>query len=240
MAMNKETLPYGFVASGPLPSGSITFVNDPRFLNDGCESLAIVEPNPDRQLSAISKGAKGSLLARGRTKDGRISEWAFAMAYLLMPEKPEFLRERFLARSLWAGIIRTVNEPSSDDEKYTDWDLKQDFKDFIGNRIVELIERFGSKGLHDLAKLLELIEKKAEISPGNAASINPYFTPEELDFCTCLKRLTCAAEDVPNQKQVREAWMAMRRGRNEDQFRSVRDSLGFGWLPAARRGKNRI
>jgi len=237
--LRKRMLSYGFEASGPFPSGSILFVNDPKLLMDGCESLAIIEPNPDRQLSKISKGAKGSLFARGRTEDGRISEWAIAMAYLSMPEKPEFLKQRFLSRSQWALIIKTVQEHSSDAADYTDWTLKQDFKEFIGNRIVELIERSGSEGLHDLAKVLELIEKKSEISPAQYG-LYPALTREEQDFCTCLERLTCDVEDVPNQKQVREAWLAMRKGRNEDHFRSVRDKLGFGWLPAAKRGKNRI
>lgn len=227
--MNKTVFSYGFEASGPFPSGSIFFAKHPR-LFEGKSKNAIIEPIPDRQLSKISKGAKGSLFARGRTEDGRISEWAIAMAYLSMPEKPEFLKQRFLGRSRWAMLFKS----SPDDDSY----LELEFKEFIGNRIIELIEMYGSKGLHDLAKLIELIENKSEISEASSEPIDT-LTREEQDFCACLKRLTCDMEDVPNQKQVREAWLEMRKGRNEDQFRSVRDKLGFGWLPAAKRGKNR-
>jgi hypothetical protein len=76
--MRKTNFPDGFEATGRFPCGSILFINDPKALMDGCESLAIIEPKPDRQLSLISKGAKGSLLARGRTKDGKIAALALA------------------------------------------------------------------------------------------------------------------------------------------------------------------
>jgi hypothetical protein len=238
--VNKETHSYGFEATGQFPSGSIFFINDSKFLNDGCNRLAVITPDPARQLSLISQGAKGSLFSRGRTKDGKISEWAIALAYLAMPEKPEFLREKFLTGSQWALIIKNRYQHSSDGSDHSECQFNDYFKKFIGNRIVDLIERHGSKGLHELAQLLELIEKKSEISTSNSVGVDPALTLEEQDFCTALERETCAIEDVPNQKQVREAWLSMRRGRNEDQFRRVRDRLGFRWLPAAKRGKNRI
>jgi hypothetical protein len=236
--MNKEILRYGFSASGSFPSGSILFVNDPRFLTGGCLKKAFVEPDPAWQFSKISKGEKGSLLSRGKNKDSTVSEWAIALSYLILPKKPEYLRERILSRSGWAKIVRTVHGQENPD--YSEWDLRNDFKKLIGTRLVEIIETGGSKGLSEITHLIEVIERKSEILPQNLLSAGTPLTGEEQDFCAVLERETCELEDVPSQRQIRESWVKMQAGRSEDQFRRIRDRLGFSWLPAAKRGKNRI
>ena len=236
--MKKNLLPYGFEASGNFPSGSIIFVNDPRVLAKGCLKMSFVEIDPARQLSKISNSEKGSLFSRGRNKDGSVSEWAISLSYLILPEKPEYLRERLLSRSMWATIIQATHQTS--DQDHSGLDLKYEFRNFIGSRIVDAIERGGSTFLHEIAHLLKIIEKRSEFLPQSTLSEGTPLTRSEQDFCTVIERVTCELEDVPTQKQIREPWIKMQAGRNEDQFRRIRDRLGFSWLPTAKRGKNRI
>lgn len=238
-SLSKEVYPYGFSASGGFPSGSILFVNDPKLLLDGEKCRAFIEPDPNVQFSMLSKGARGSLFARGRTRAGDISEWVYALAFLVMPEKPEYLRERILERSKWARFIQVMNQ--IEDEALVPFDsLENQLKKHIGDALVDLIERGGSRAVHELGDLIELIENKSKILPQDPLGQDNSLTQEELSFCEVLAYETCKIADVPTQKHVREAWIAQRAGRNEDQFKTIRDRLGFKWLPASKRGKNRI
>jgi hypothetical protein len=102
MAFTKEDYEWGFVADGGYLAGRIVYISDPKLLADGKVPKAFIEPDPRWQFSEISKGARKSLFSRGRTESNEISEWVPALAYLIAPRKPEFIRERLISGSGWA------------------------------------------------------------------------------------------------------------------------------------------
>jgi len=65
-------------------------------------------------------------------------------------------------------------------------------------------------------------------------------TFEEKELLRVIRDIAEREWEVPFQKDVREEWISLRTGRDEDSFRRTRDAIGFKWLPTASRGPQRI
>jgi len=86
----------------------------------------------------------------------------------------------------------------------------------------------GSQALELIAKASKAIESKAQVISGEAAL-----------FIEALGAITRELQEVPTQRDFREYFIQKRKGRTEEQFKSLRDSLGFKWLPHAKRGRKK-
>jgi hypothetical protein len=160
---------------------------------------------------------------------GLPSVWLYLLAVLYYPEKPEFLREQM--------IDTLMDHPDFFFQKhlFDKRDKEQDtgstsfnyIKEFIGERIADEIEIYGSKFLFKIAELSRCIESKQVC-----------LNKEEKDFLDAVSVSTNKVEKVPFQKEVKLLWLQGRIGRTEEHFRRVRDKLGFSWLPAGTRGKS--
>lgn len=225
----KREFSSGFVAEGFVPGGFIVFTRDRCLIAGRNRSPVTIMPDPRRQFSLVSKGAKCSLLARGRTEDGEISEWLVALAILrLFMDELGIHNERLVKCSRWASELEHLH--------VSDEAFKEEFTKLVGIRIAERVKTDGSEFLADLSKLMSGIESKSHLFRLFPEDGPGPLDAEEQDFCMALEEATLEADDVPTQKAVREKWLSGRSGRNEDHFKRVRNRLGFAWLPAARSG----
>jgi hypothetical protein len=174
--------------------------------------------------SAISAGSRSKGDFSPKDEDGNISVNALYLALYTAPENPEFLRgELMKAISLHPKTDFHIEDKS----EYSCMKSYDDFLHFAEPLILSWIKQGGSKALKEAVNLLEKIETKTRT-----------LEKSEMDFLKAVNEAATKIFEVPTQKEVREIWIRQQAGRNEKQFRDVRDRLAFSWLPVATRGKN--
>ena len=188
----------------------------------GCASVPVTA-----LLSSINAGSKVKGYFSPKDEDGNISVITLYLALLIMPEKPEFLREE---------LIAALNQhPKNNFNFVDDWregspsygSAYAAFERKVTPWVLNWIQMGGSAAMRDAANLLKKIETKMR-----------ELEKSETDFLSSVSEAATAIYEVPTQKSVRDIWLKQQIGRHEKQFRDVRDRLAFAWLPAATRGKN--
>jgi hypothetical protein len=174
--------------------------------------------------SAISAGSRSKGDFSPKDEDGNISVNALYLALYTAPENPEFLR---------VELMKAINlHPKTDFhfEDKSDYSCMKSYDEFLhfsGPLILSWIKEGGSKTLKEAVNLLEKTETKTRT-----------LEKSEMDFLKAVNEAATKIFEVPTQKEVRTIWIEQQAGRNEKQFRDVRDRLAFSWLPVATRGKN--
>lgn len=179
------------------------------------------------EMSSINTGSKLEGFFSPKDKNGNVSIYALYLALLTAPEKPEYYREQ---------LLEALNmHPENRFHFRDDWDENSSRYGSAYDHFLRIGEPWfilslkngGSSALKQAANLLEKLETKFR-----------QLSRSEEDFLDAVSKSATAKFDVPTQKEVREIWLTMQAGRDEKQFRDVRDRLAFSWLPAAKRGKN--
>jgi hypothetical protein len=179
------------------------------------------------RFSSINMGSKVKGYFRPKDEEGNISKEVLYLALLIAPEKPEFIRD---------DLITALNNHPRQEFKFVDnWDgdavwsgsAYNNFLRFAEPWFINLLRIGGSKALLQAGQLLEKIETKIRS-----------LDKSEDDFLNAVSKAATTKFDVPSQKEVSEIWIKELAGRDENNFRIMRDRLAFGWLPAAKRGKN--
>ena len=212
----RELKDSGWIARKNAFSGSILGVTNGRLTISGKFHATATEADSAR-FSAIQQGQKGSSwLKKGSA--GLPSVWLYMLAILSYSEKPEFLREQMIETLMGHPdfFIQKYRFDERDKEQDIGFTSFNDIKIFIGEKIADGIERYGSKFLFAISELSKRIESKE-------ASLNK----EEKDFLDAVSNSTIKAETVPLQKEVKLLWLQGRIGRTEEHFRRVRDKLAL-------------
>lgn len=169
-------------------------------------------------FASMGKGHRGRI-GNPRQKNGKLVPWVFLLAAIRSKDmNPDFAKRCRLAHCM------ELKDGPDIDRLIDDADL---FDEYAGAWFVK-IARDSEDGLTIAAKWLEGIEDKLR---------EP--TAAEADFISALEDAASTCGGVPTQKDVREQWLIKDCDRSIDSFPDVRDSLGFGWLPAAKPTRGR-
>ncbi|MDB0067867.1 hypothetical protein N9E90_00525 [Akkermansiaceae bacterium] len=184
-------------------------------------------------FSTAGRAVKKSISSVFKGPDAAKRIWFWAA--VSSPEKPEFIREHCLEGleradpglyglcKGWAE--RLVKEEGEVREPYESEIYDQLLK-LAGPQLVKSCQR---------GTLIQHGELVSHLSKNYRKSTN-----EEKDLLLVIGDIATQKWDVPFQREVREEWIELRYGRDDDAFRRTRDAVGFKWLPVSTRGKQRI
>jgi hypothetical protein len=105
----------------------------------------------------------------------------------------------------------------------------QHCEDLAVSLLSQIIDEALSKGgaeLNLISKAATLIDKKGR-----------HLEKEEIDFLDSIKGAFMELYVVPSQKSVRTLFLATKNWYTPDQFKRIRNRLGFRWLPTASSGR---
>ena len=102
------------------------------------------------------------------------------------------------------------------------------FENIIGEFLAKAFIEGGVQEVEMITKVIKISQKKNKPLP----------SARESHFIESVRAATIAAGEAPTQKDVFDTWQDGGDYNDYDVFRSMRDRLGFDWLPEARRGRN--
>lgn len=221
-----EAMPEIYQKSDTMPTGG--YVSRPAM-----ERTVFAQEKVQLHFSSAGRRVKKAISKMFSGPDAAKHIWFWAA--VSSPEKPEFIRDQcheglkranpglFNLFEHWAkrSVAKTEEDREPFESEIHDQILKQ-----AGTMLVEACQR------GNLIKIGELVKHLSENYRGA--------TYEEKELLRVIGGIATRKWDVPFQKDVREEWIDLRDGRDEDSFRRTRDAVGFKWLPPAKRGSQRI
>lgn len=209
--------------------GELLFVEAVRDM----ERCVFAMEKAELHFSTAGRRVKKSISNVFSDPDANYTVWFWAA--VSSPEKPEFIRgqclqglkqacpKKFRLFEYWAKS--DLDEMEEDREPF-DTEIHAKILEQAGTMLVEACQR-GS--LIHIGEFIKHLSENYRVA-----------TSEEKELLRVIRDIAEREWEVPFQKDVREEWISLRTGRDEDSFRRTRDAIGFKWLPTASRGPQRI
>ena len=228
----------GLLFVNAVPASSLSTIlmaamGRPPIQTPAVERAVIATEKVDLHFSTAGRRVKKSILGFFKGPDAAKHIWFWAA--VSSREEPEFIRDQChegleranpkLYHLMRSEVGRLVKKNGEDREPW-----QSEIHDLLLERAgVMLVESCQDRTLTEMGELVDYLAKNYRAT-----------TNEEKELLRVIGDVATRKWDIPFQKEVREEWIDLRTGRDDDAFRRTRDTIGFKWLPSGPRGPQRI